>query len=74
MEKQEETNQEKKQKASRNRMETSRIIKEAARDALYEESIASISINKLERVSGKSKKLIYNYFGDLNGLLKEVYR
>ena len=37
---------------------------------LVKEGYHKIKINKIETVAGVSKKLIYRYFGDLNGLIK----
>jgi AcrR family transcriptional regulator len=55
----------------RDREETSARILEAVGKILTEEGFQGIGINNVSRRAGVDKVLIYRYFGDLPGLLRE---
>lgn len=61
-----------KRRPKRNKQETIRILRETALNIIRTEGINALGVNKLERESGKSKKMIYEYFGSIDNLLKEI--
>lgn len=50
---------------------TKQKLVKAVGSILIKEGFQHIKINRIEAVSGVSKKLIYRYFGGLDGLIKE---
>jgi AcrR family transcriptional regulator len=55
----------------KDREETSKKILQAVGDVLSSEGFQGIGINNIARRAGVDKVLIYRYFGDLPGLLRE---
>lgn len=66
------TNQRQERTGTRNKPETIRLFKEAAQRLLAHGGIKALGINSLEREAGKSKSLIYAYFGGISGVLREA--
>ncbi len=58
--------------AKRNKSKTIGLIKNSALSIINNEGIKALKASKIERSTGKSRKLIYDYFGDLGGLLSEL--
>lgn len=54
----------------RDRNTTEKKLIEAVGKILCSEGYQSIGVNKVAKVAGVDKKLIYRYFGDLNGLVE----
>ena len=55
----------------RNKGQTKEKLIEAARTIIRREGFQNIGVNKVAKEAGVDKVLIYRYFGDLEGLLKE---
>lgn len=55
----------------RDKEETKKKILEAVGEILAEEGFGGIGVNNVSRRAGVDKVLIYRYFGDLPGLLRE---
>lgn len=56
----------------RNKTVTMQLFKDAALEIIRKEGFEQLRVNKLERKVGKSKRLLYDYFGGIEGLLKEI--
>lgn len=57
---------------NRNKPETIKLFKDAALRLLQRGGVKALGINSLTREAGKSKSLIYSYFGGIDGVLREV--
>jgi len=58
----------------RDKLATMKLFQDAALEIIKNEGIEKLKINRLERKTGKSKRLVYEYFGGLDGLLQEVLK
>jgi len=58
----------------RDKPATMKLFEEAALEIIRNEGIEKLKINSLERKTGKSKRLVYEYFGGMEGLLQEVLK
>lgn len=56
----------------RNKEESKQVILDTAIKLLKEEGLKSFSMGKLAQESGKSRRLIYNYFGGTEDVLRAV--
>jgi AcrR family transcriptional regulator len=55
----------------RNKEQTKEKLIKAVRSIIKKEGFQNIGVNKVAKVAGVDKVLIYRYFGNLEGLLKE---
>ncbi|MCT1525807.1 TetR/AcrR family transcriptional regulator [Sphingobacterium lactis] len=62
----------KKTKQTRNKQATIKLFREAAERLLSEGGLKALKINSLQKEAGKSKSLIYDYFGGIAGVLRDV--
>lgn len=62
----------KKTKQRRNKQATIKLFRKAAERLLSEGGLKALRINSLQREAGKSKSLIYDYFGGIAGVLRDV--
>lgn len=62
----------KKIKQRRNKQETINLFRQAAERLLSQGGIKALKVNTLQKASGKSKSLIYDYFGGIAGVLRDV--
>jgi len=58
----------------RDKIATMKLFQDAALEIIKNEGIEKLKINRLERKTGKSKRLVYAYFGGLDGLLEAVLK
>ena len=56
----------------RNKEQTKDKLLEAVRAIIRKEGFQNIGVNKVAKEAGVDKVLIYRYFGNLEGLLKEL--
>lgn len=55
---------------SRNKTETIARVIEATKIIILRDGISGLKINKIQRESGRSKGMIYEYFGNIQGLIR----
>lgn len=65
-------NRSKKSKQTRNKQATIKLFREAAERLLSEGGLKALKINSLQKEAGRSKSLIYDYFGGIGGVLRDV--
>ena len=58
----------------RNKQTTIDHLKKTALDLIKKEGIKELRVNRLEKESGMSKRLIYDYFGSIDNLLKTILK
>jgi AcrR family transcriptional regulator len=54
----------------RDKEQTKRKLLQAVGDIIAEKGYAGLGVNKIAKVAGVDKKLIYRYFGDMNTLIE----
>lgn len=59
-------------KSKRNKQQTIKLFREAAKRLLFQGGIKALRINSLQKEAGKSKSLIYEYFGGIAGVLRDA--
>ncbi|WP_312352557.1 TetR/AcrR family transcriptional regulator [Sphingobacterium siyangense] len=59
-------------KQTRNKNLTMELFREAAKRIVSHKGVSALRINSLQKEAGKSKSLIYSYFGGISGVLREV--
>lgn len=62
----------KKNRLTRNKQRTIKLFREAAKRLLFQGGIKALKINSLQKEAGKSKSLIYEYFGGIAGVLQDA--
>lgn len=58
----------------RNKQTTIEHLKKTALAIIKKEGIKELRVNRLEKESGMSKRLVYDYFGNIDNLLKTVLK
>lgn len=56
----------------RNKKKTVQAIMDATRTLIETEGIANLQVNKIAKMASRSRRLIYDYFGGLDGILKTL--
>lgn len=59
---------------TRDRKQTEQRLIDAVGQEIMENGFNKLGINRISNRAGVNKVLIYRYFGDLNGLIKEYYK
>lgn len=59
-------------RTKRDKVLTMQLIKDAAREIILKEGVKALKVNRLERDSGRSKRMFYDYFENLDNLLKII--
>ncbi|WP_080240194.1 TetR/AcrR family transcriptional regulator [Spirosoma rigui] len=59
---------------TRDRTQTEQRLIDAVGQEITENGFDKLGINRISNRAGVNKVLIYRYFGDLNGLIKEYYK
>lgn len=59
-------------RTKRDKVLTMQLIKDAARETILKEGVKALKVNRLERDSGRSKRMFYDYFESLDNLLRIV--
>lgn len=57
---------------TRNKAKTIELFREAAKRILSRGGVKALGINSLQKEAGKSKSLIYSYFGGITGVLRDA--
>jgi len=58
----------------RDKLATMKLFEDAALEIIKSEGMEKLKISKLARKAGKSKRLVYEYFGSLDGLILAVLK
>lgn len=60
--------------STRNKEKTKQLFIQAASQIVIKEGVKGLGINKVSKLAGRSKRLLYDYFGGLDGLIIELVK